>query len=446
MTTYTVSDGQTQNLSLGYYDPQRPNDTINVSGAAALHVGTSRGNAEQIDINLAPNATLTGGFTLDGSTVLKVEGDASTKLILAGSSNQNGPSNYLGASTLFGVDVSGPGSLTINGSSIEFARGTSNDVSVGFNNGAGLGSATLDQPNAFKGLIGAQGGTLHLENLGTATDYDLSNGVLNIYGGAGDALLDTLRLSGDTSKLAFTHNGPEVNVYGSINPNIPVVGTALAQHVAPQPTTPVVSNPQPPATQPDQPVTTQPTTPSVLISDGTTGQPVTTIAAQPYAGPVAGIAQQVIAVTAENLNILATQPNLFIHTGSGTDAIQAASGINVLDGGTGSNFLTAGTGTDTFFVDARGAAADTWSTVVKFHAGDAATLWGVSAATPQQWADGQGAAGATGLTLHAGAAGAPTASITLAGFTTADLAGGKLAASFGHDAASGSDYLYLHAT
>ncbi len=207
------------------------------------------------------------------------------------------------------------------------------------------------------------------------------------------------------------------------------------------PVTPPTTTQNPPATTPIQPAVNPP----VIISDGTTGQPITTIAAQPYTGPVAGIIQQVIAVTAQNLNILATAPNLFIHTGSGTDAIQAAEGTNVLDGGTGSNFLTAGTGTDTFFVDARGAATDTWSTVAKFHAGDAATLWGVSAATAGQWADGQGAAGATGLTLHAGAAGGPTASITLAGFTTADLRNGRLVASFGRDAASGSEYLYMRA-
>ena len=97
-----------------------------------------------------------------------------------------------------------------------------------------------------------------------------------------------------------------------------------------------------------------------------------------------------------------------------TDAIAANSGINVLDGGTGSNFLTGGSGTDTFFVDDRGPTADIWSTVNGFHAGDAATIWGV---TPQDfgltWVDGQGAAGYTGLTLHATASGKPTASLTL---------------------------------
>jgi hypothetical protein len=58
--------------------------------------------------------------------------------------------------------------------------------------------------------------------------------------------------------------------------------------------------------------------------------------------------------------------------------------------------------------------------------------------------DGQGAAGFTGLTLHATAAGKPTASLTLAGFTSSDLSNGRLSVSFGTDPASGSAYLYVH--
>ncbi len=211
---------------------------------------------------------------------------------------------------------------------------------------------------------------------------------------------------------------------------------------APTPAVPPVPPvPDTPAVPPTPPI---PPVPGVVVSDGSTGQAAATVTMQPYSGPVAGVTQQVVSITAESLNISATAPNLFIRTGSGTDAIQASSGTNVLDGGTGSNFVTAGSGTDTVFVDARGATADTWSTVVTFHSGDAATLWGVGASTPAQWADGQGAAGATGLTLHAGASGSPTASITLAGFSAADRASGKVTASFGHDTASGSDYLYVH--
>src|SRR4051812_28107728 len=72
-------------------------------------------------------------------------------------------------------------------------------------------------------------------------------------------------------------------------------------------------------------------------------------------------------------------PNMFIHGGSGDDAIAVSSGSNVLDGGPGSNFLTGGNGSDgghdTFFVDGRGGQV-TYSTIVNFHPGDEATIFG----------------------------------------------------------------------
>jgi serralysin len=184
-------------------------------------------------------------------------------------------------------------------------------------------------------------------------------------------------------------------------------------------------------------------TPGLAVFDTTTGQQVVAVA-QTYTGPVAGLQEQYINITSDNLNISASTPNWFIHSGSGADAIAVNSGTNVLDGGTGSNFLTGGTGTDTFFVDDRSATADIWSTVVGFHSGDAATIWGV---TPQDfglnWVDGQGAAGYTGLTLHATESGKPTASLTLAGYSTADLNNGRLSVSFG--TVGGSTYMYVHA-
>jgi Mg-chelatase subunit ChlD len=193
------------------------------------------------------------------------------------------------------------------------------------------------------------------------------------------------------------------------------------------------------------------TTPNFIITDVTTGQ-TTTDAGQPYSGPVAGLTNEFIDVTTDSLNIIANVPNSFIHSGAGTDAIDVSkvNGTNVIDGGTGSNFLTGGTGDDTFFVDDRGPTSDIWSTVNKFHSGDAATIWGI---TPSDfdlsWVDGQGATGYTGLTLHATAAGVPTASLTLAGFTSADMTDGKLSVSFGTTAASGgvagSTYMYVHA-
>ncbi len=183
---------------------------------------------------------------------------------------------------------------------------------------------------------------------------------------------------------------------------------------------------------------------AISVLDTTTGQLVSA-SPQPYTGPVSGLQEQYINITSDSLNISTSTPNWFVHSGSGNDAIAVSSGTNVLDGGTGSNFLTGGSGTDTFFVDDRAALADIWSTVNRFHAGDAATIWGV---TPQDftltWVDGQGVTGFTGLTLHATAAGKPTASLTLAGYTRADLNNGRLSVNFGTDLASGSAYMYVH--
>ncbi len=189
--------------------------------------------------------------------------------------------------------------------------------------------------------------------------------------------------------------------------------------------------------------------PTLLAQDATTGQPLRAVS-RPYTGPVAALQQQYVNVTPDNLNILATTPNWFIHAGGGNDAIAVAGGVNVLDGGAGSNFLTGGDGPDTFFVDDRQPASAIWSTIVGFAPGDAATVFGL---TPRDfalsWVDGQGAAGAAGLTLHATAPGVPTASLTLAGFTTADLANGRLGVSYGatteQGGALGSPYLYIQA-
>jgi len=166
----------------------------------------------------------------------------------------------------------------------------------------------------------------------------------------------------------------------------------------------------------------------------------------PYSGPVTSLSDQFIDITSDNLNISTRQANVFLHSGSGDDALQVFTGQNVLDGGTGSNFLVGGTGNDTFFVDDRAATANIWSTLDNFHAGDSATVWGV---TPKDfglnWLNGQGAAGYTGVTLNATEAGKPTASLTISGYTSADLGNGRLSVSFGTDAASGSAYMSIHA-
>lgn len=171
----------------------------------------------------------------------------------------------------------------------------------------------------------------------------------------------------------------------------------------------------------------------------TTSQSSVAASGVPYVGPVAGLQNTYANITPDGLNIVATTPNWFIATGSGNDAIMVTSGNNVIDGGSGSNFLTGGTGHDTFFVNATQPNQDIWSTVVHFHQGDFATLWGVApyVATSLTWANDQGAAGYTGLTLHATTVNGTSASLTLDGYTTADLSDGRLAIAYGVNPTTG---------
>lgn len=155
-----------------------------------------------------------------------------------------------------------------------------------------------------------------------------------------------------------------------------------------------------------------------------------------YDGPVTGLQYEFVYDGTDNVDIIAPTDNWFLHGGPGDDAIAAHGGTNVLDGGTGSNFLTGGTGTDTFFVDDRSPPSDIWSTVNGFHAGDDATVFGINWMTNfshVQWIDNQGAIGFTGLTLHVTNPNQPTASLTLPGYTTADLSSGRLSVAFGSE-------------
>ena len=185
-------------------------------------------------------------------------------------------------------------------------------------------------------------------------------------------------------------------------------------------TTVIVQPPQPPISR------------NFQVSDQTIGAS-TSVNGAPYSGPVPGLAQQLVLVTPDNLNVNATIPNVFIHSGAGTDALNVslANGNNILDGSTGSNFLVGGTGQDTFFLDDRNLTADVYSTVVNFHTGDNATVFGVTAADHVSIQDGLGAVGAKGLTYTFSAAGKPNASIVIAGYTTADLNNGRLSVTFG---------------
>jgi hypothetical protein len=278
----------------------------------------------------------------------------------------------------------------------------------------------LGAASTFAGTIIASVGDQIVLRGQTVTSAVLNNGTLVVSDGA--ATVASLALGGSYAGDSFAASGSTVTI-----------GSAGS---APTPTpTPAGSVTPPPA--------------GLAIFDTTTGQP-SSMTGQAYSGPVSGLTSEFITTTTDSLNVSVSTPGWFIHTGSGNDAVAVSSGTNVMDGSTGSNFLAGGSGNDTFFVDDRGPTSDIWSTCNNFHSGDGATVWGV---TPSDftlsWVNGQGANGYTGLTLHATAPGEPTASLTLVGYSSADLTNGKLTVSFGATAttggAPGSTYMHIQA-
>jgi serralysin len=166
----------------------------------------------------------------------------------------------------------------------------------------------------------------------------------------------------------------------------------------------------------------------------------------PYTGSVTGLQWQYIYPGTNSVNIAVSSDNWFLVGGPGNDAIQAFGGYNVLDGGTGSNFLTGGSGTDTFFVNEINPSADTWTTVNNFHNDDDVTLFGIDPGKDiLQFVDNQGASGFTGLTLHASLSSGSTASLTMVGYSTADLSNGTLRVQFGNEQ-DGTPFMHIIGT
>ena len=167
----------------------------------------------------------------------------------------------------------------------------------------------------------------------------------------------------------------------------------------------------------------------------------------PSAGSPSYVQAQYINAGATAQSLSTQAPDVFIHGGSGDDAIQVSSGQNVLDGGLGSNFLIGGGGTDTFFTDAR-APGTVWNTVRNLHAGDAATLWGFAAGVSSyRWDGVDGVPGFQGATLRANIAGGAgrtgngvDASITFAGLSVQQAQHLQIATG----TQPGGSYLYIY--
>lgn len=363
--------------------------------------------------------------------------------LLIGGVSVTGTTPGVGQVTVIGA-VTNNGQIVAEGPGIVFRNAISGTGTISFNRTAPLPGFTTPVGAPFAGVleVGAVGAgqtvtmsgsdTLILDNAavfaGTIASFDSTDKVL---------INSAVAITSATYAAGANGIGTVTLLSGAT-----VVGTVAVSGNFDGKTFQVA----PGATANSYSLTSNATPPAIVrfvMTDTTTGVSSSS-AGEAYSGPVVGLQSQYITVTTDSLNIASITPNSFIHTGSGNDAVDVsrAGGNNVLDGSTGSNFLVGGTGNDTFFVDDRAATADIWSTVVNFHAGDAATIFGVtSTGFALDYEDGQGAAGATGMTLHAITAGKPIASITLAGYTKADL-GGRLGVSFGTEA-NGENYMYI---
>ncbi|HEY0185025.1 MAG TPA: hypothetical protein VGC09_19665 [Rhodopila sp.] len=192
--------------------------------------------------------------------------------------------------------------------------------------------------------------------------------------------------------------------------------------------------------------------PNFAVQDTTTGTASMT-SGTPYSGPVSGLQNEYVNITTDSLIITATAPNAFIHTGFGNDAIDVSrvNGANVLDGGGGANMLIGGSGNDTFFVDSPATTGSVASTIVNFHSGDNATIFGVDPAHyDMSVTDAVGAPGYQGVAIGFGTpGGGPSAFMVLAGYTSADLSNGRLIGSFATAAdpsgGAGTPYFVIHA-
>ena len=144
-------------------------------------------------------------------------------------------------------------------------------------------------------------------------------------------------------------------------------------------------------------------------------------AASAYLGQDTNLHTQFASVTADNVALFSSTSGTFMQSGAGNDILVAQSGINVVSAGGGSNYLVSGSGTDTFYVDATGAAS-TWNAVQNFHAGDILSVYGYDPANSKTiWTDGYNNAGAT-LNIDLKGDGSVWASDTFVGVSVADAA------------------------
>ena len=399
-----------------------------------------------------------GDITYFGGTGTAVLDGSARNLAIRGGAGSITVANAWANSTNF---VGGSGSATLYignaGGAVTFGTG---NTTVQESAWGAVNYTATSRSRGTQVITGFRAGTDKLHLAGTAVAGQMTDGTgttLTTTGGA------RILLQGVTAPL-----GVIVDRTPLLNPVLPLVNALAPQPVTstppaalpvqkafalasatPAPVAAVLPAAPPAASQlgalqAASPAESQSTSPAFAVTEAATGQDAQTNG-DAYAGPVAFLQRQFIWSGTNGIVVSASTSDVFLHGGSGDDALAVQDGHNVLDGGTGSNFLVGGTGagggTDTFFVDGR-SGGNTWSTIVNFHHGDTLNLWGFQPGTSTvPWTADDGTAGYTGATIHSELAGAGTgvnASATFAGLTMDDVQN-KLTVSTG--TVAGQSYL-----
>lgn len=423
----------------------RGSNSVGVSGGAGLRLLSEPGPMTgeiAVTYDYVPRDSTTGSVTTivgGGSVTLEGAGSGAVQTVTGGRQLRSVAAQTTGwtqAVTLDGFDPA-RGSLV----AVNLRLRTSFNGSVGVENlGAVHGWTSFTQGVvATASVAGVAGALTSARGEASVQGWflDSADGMVDFAGGAGFSIgwggggNGAARVTDPAAVGAFVAAGPvEVSLQAQGTGRIEGVAALLAQMQATASAVLEVSYTYSPAGD---------FTP-IAVANGSLGTQDLPVPVG-YAGPVAGVVNEFARITPDNLAVSAASDSWYIRTGSGTDAIQVSGGTNVLDGGGGSNYLVGGAGQDTFFVDATWTTAPLWNTIDGFASGDAATIWGLTSwGHLLSWRDGQGAAGAEGLTLHARAPGLPPVSTTFVGYSSADLSNGVLELSFG----TAGDVPYMH--
>ena len=399
--TFQASGTVTNAGNMIFLSPGAGTATLLLPGVSAPAVLVNQGlllfdGGVNVSVLSSNNAT---GITNNGRVIIKDDtGQQRAAFVRAGVDGTGLIALETGAVALFGSGIGA-------GQTVQFGAGTEqvqlyapNQVAATFK-GLGSGSSIV--------LTGVRSDSVSYQTTGPSSG--------NLLVKQGGAVVDTLAMSGDYAPNSF-------NVATTVTNGVPLT-TVTGSGAAPQ---------------------------RVAFTDTTTGVS-NGDAATYYSGPVNYLQWQYIWNSADGVAMAGQSDNMFLHGGSGADAISAHGGSNVIDGGAGSNFLVGATGadggSDTFYIDGRGGAV-TWGSIVNFHHGDAATVFGFNDNSTLPAFTVDGATGYTGATIHSelgGAGSGVNGSLTFVGLSVAD-AQSKLTVQTGHFGTAGqADYLgYLY--